>query len=93
MEGLVDGRAIGDKDFSIKRWPVKYDHAREALKAMKETHRINCPPIWDTKLDLAMKIVGAVVLEDGISRVRRQVYIHVLYNCLLLCCSRYCKYT
>ena len=44
--------AVGDEDFSIERWPVKYDHTREALKAMKETHRVNCPPIWDAELNL-----------------------------------------
>lgn len=40
---------LGNKDFSIERWPVKYDKAREALETMKETHRINCPPILDLK--------------------------------------------
>jgi hypothetical protein len=61
--------AVGDEDFSIERWPVKYDHTREALKAMKETHRVNCPPIWDAELNLVRPNLLESTLRGAIVKV------------------------
>jgi hypothetical protein len=51
-EPLINKVTEREKEFSIEGWHVRHDQAREALKAMSDTHQVNVLAIWDHKARL-----------------------------------------